>query len=120
MSGLTSVTAGPYSPAIKAAGLVFVSGQIPADSNGNVLDAEIEECTELCLKNLTTVLKAAGTDITKVVKTTVFLADMSDFGRVNSIYEKYFTGEIKPARSCVAVKTLPKNVRVEVECIALQ
>lgn len=65
-------------------------------------------------------LKAAGTDITKVVKTTVFLADMGDFARVNSVYEKYFAGEIKPARSCVAVKTLPKNVRVEVECIALQ
>ena len=69
---------------------------------------------------MTAVLTAAGTDITKVVKTTVFLAEMSDFARVNSVYEKYFTGGSKPARSCVAVKTLPKNVRVEVECIALQ
>lgn len=65
-------------------------------------------------------LTAAGTDIGKVVKTTVFLADMGDFARVNSVYEKYFVGESKPARSCVAVKTLPKNVRVEVECIAIQ
>ena len=75
---------------------------------------------EQCLKNLSAVLAAAGTDITKVVKTTVFLADMGDFARVNSVYEKHFIGEHKPARSCVAVKTLPKNVRVEVECIALQ
>ncbi|KAF8462548.1 Endoribonuclease L-PSP/chorismate mutase-like protein [Kalaharituber pfeilii] len=127
MSELTAVfspdaapPAGPYSQAIKAAGLVFVSGQIPADSQGNIIEGEIEVCTEQCLKNLSEVLAAAGTDITKVVKTTVFLADMSDFARVNAIYSKWFSAKPQPARSCVAVKTLPKGVRVEIECIALQ
>lgn len=66
------------------------------------------------------VLKAAGTDMNKVVKTNIFLADMDDFARMNSVYEKWFTGDVKPARSCVAVKTLPKGVSVEMECIALQ
>ncbi|KAI5787607.1 L-PSP endoribonuclease family protein [Peziza echinospora] len=127
MSGLTSVLshdaappAGPYSQAIKANGLVFVSGQIPADNKGNVIEGDIETCTKASLENLLAVLTAAGTSLDKVVKTTVFLADMGDFARVNSVYEQYFTGPNKPARSCVAVKTLPKNVRVEVECIALQ
>ncbi|KAL7271261.1 hypothetical protein RUND412_005998 [Rhizina undulata] len=107
------------SQAIKANGLVFVSGQIPADKEGNVITGTIEECTEAVFVNLTAVLKASGSSFNKVLKTTVFLDDMGNFARMNSVYEKYFSSH-KPARSCVAVKTLPKGVQVEIECIALE
>ncbi|TGZ82917.1 YjgF-like protein [Ascodesmis nigricans] len=114
-----SPPAGPYSQAVKANGLVFVSGQIPADKNGDVITGSIEECTEAVFKNLEAVLHAAGSSPNRVLKTTVFLADMNDFAAMNSVYEKHFEG-FKPARSCVAVKTLPKGVQVEIECIALE
>ncbi len=108
---------GPYSQAMKVGGLVFTSGQIAINpETGNVDATTIEAQTEQICKNLTAVLEAAGTSIEKAVKTTCFLCDMSDFAAFNEIYGKYFTG--KPARSCVAVKTLPKNVLVEVEVIA--
>lgn len=102
------------SQAVKANGLVFVSGQIPADKDGNVITGTIEECTEAVFKNLEAVLAAAGSSPNRVMKTTVFLADMNDFAAMNSVYEKHFKG-FKPARSCVAVKTLPKGVQVEIE-----
>ena len=109
---------GPYSQAIKANGLVFTSGQIAINpASGNVDAKTIEEQTEQVMKNLGAVLKQAGSSFEKAIKTVCFLADMNDFGKFNAIYGKYFTS--KPARSCVAVKTLPKNVLVEVECIAL-
>ena len=109
---------GPYSQAIKANGLVFTSGQIAINpASGNVEAKTIEEQTEQVMKNLGAVLKQAGSSFEKAIKTVCFLADMNDFGKFNAIYGKYFTS--KPARSCVAVKTLPKNVLVEVECIAL-
>ena len=109
---------GPYSQAIKANGLVFTSGQIAINpASGNVEAKTIEEQTEQVMKNLGAVLKQAGSSFEKAVKTVCFLADMNDFGKLNEIYGKYFTS--KPARSCVAVKTLPKNVLVEVECVAL-
>ena len=109
---------GPYSQAIKANGLVFTSGQIAINpANGNVEAKTIEEQTEQVMKNLGAVLKQAGSSFEKAIKTVCFLADMNDFGKFNEIYGKYFTS--KPARSCVAVKTLPKNVLVEVECVAL-
>ena len=109
---------GPYSQAIKANGLVFTSGQIAINpANGNVEAKTIEEQTEQVMKNLGAVLKQAGSSFEKAIKTVCFLADMNDFGKFNEIYGKYFTS--KPARSCVAVKTLPKNVLVEVEFVAL-
>lgn len=108
---------GPYSQAFTAAGLLFTSGQIPIDPvTGDIVGDEICTQAEQVLKNLAAVLKAAGTDYEHVVKTTCFLADMTDFAAFNEVYGKYFTG--KPARSCVAVRTLPKNVLCEVEAIA--
>lgn len=108
---------GPYSQAIEINGLVFTSGQIAINpENGNIEATTIETQTEQVMKNLSAILEAAGTDMTKAVKTTCFLADMNDFSVFNEVYGKYFT--TKPARSCVAVKTLPKNVLCEVEVIA--
>jgi 2-iminobutanoate/2-iminopropanoate deaminase len=108
---------GPYSQAIVAGGLVFTSGQIPINpASGNVEATTIEEQAEQVMKNLGAVLQAAGSSFEKAVKTTCFLADMGDFAAFNAVYAKYFT--TNPARSCVAVKTLPKNVLVEVEVIA--
>ena len=108
---------GPYSQAMKVGNIVFTSGQIPIDpSTGNVEASNIEEQTEQVCKNLKAVLEASGSSLEKVVKTVCFLADMNDFAAFNAIYATYFTG--KPARSCVAVKTLPKNVLVEIDTIA--
>ncbi len=108
---------GPYSQAVRANGLVFTSGQIPINPATNTIEAQtITEQTEQVCKNLKAVLEASGSSITRVVKTTCFLADMADFAAFNEVYATYFTS--KPARSCVAVKTLPKNVLVEVEAIA--
>ncbi len=108
---------GPYSQAVVANGLVFTSGQIAINpETGNVEAQTIEAQTEQVCTNLRNVLEAAGSSLDKAVKTVCFLADMGDFGSFNEIYGKYFSS--KPARSCVAVKTLPKNVLVEVEVIA--
>ena len=108
---------GPYSQAMKVGALLYTSGQIPINpATGNIEAVTIEEQTEQVCKNLAAVLEAAGSSLEKVVKTTCFLADMGDFAAFNGVYATYFTG--KPARSCVAVKTLPKNVLVEVEVIA--
>lgn len=108
---------GPYSQAMKVGNLVISSGQIPINpATGNVEATTIEAQTEQVCKNLQAVLEAAGAGMEKVVKTTCFLADMGDFAAFNEVYAKYFVS--RPARSCVAVKTLPKNVLVEVEAIA--
>ena len=108
---------GPYSQAVKSGNLVFTSGQIAINpATGNVEATSIEGQTEQVCKNLCEVLKAAGTSVDKAVKTVCFLKEMSDFAAFNEIYGKYFTS--KPARSCVAVKQLPKDVLVEVEVIA--
>ena len=108
---------GPYSQAAVSGGFVFTSGQIAIDPSTNAVEAtDITGQTEQVMKNLGAVLEAAGSSFDKAVKTTCFLADMNDFGTFNEIYGKYFTS--LPARSCVAVKTLPKNVLVEVEVIA--
>lgn len=107
---------GPYSQAIKADKFLFASGQIPINPATGVVEAQgIEDQTRQVMKNIGAVLEAAGIDYTNVVKTTCFLADMEDFTAFNSVYEEYFTE--KPARSCVAVKQLPKNVLCEVEVI---
>lgn len=108
---------GPYSQAIKTGNLVFTSGQIAINPTSGAVEATtIEEQTEQVCKNLGEVLAEAGTSFDKVVKTVCFLADMGDFAAFNAVYGKYFVS--KPARSCVAVKSLPKNVLVEVEAIA--
>ena len=108
---------GPYSQAIVFGDILFTSGQIPINpASGNVEAQGIEAQAEQVMRNLGEVLKAAGSDFTKAIKTTCFLANMEDFAAFNAVYAKYFT--TKPARSCVAVKTLPKNVLVEVEVIA--
>mgnify|MGYP002518664460 CR=1 FL=1 len=109
---------GPYSQAIEANGMVFVSGQLPVDpATGEFAEGGIKELTRQSLTNMKNILAEAGLTMANVVKTTVFLADMADFAAFNEVYAKYFTE--KPARSCVAVKDLPKGVLVEVEVIAL-
>lgn len=109
---------GPYSQAICANGFVYTSGQIPLDPKSGAIEAEgIETQTEQAIKNLGEILKAAGTDFSRVVKTTCFLAHISDFAAFNAVYEKYFTG--KPARSCFEVGALPKNALVEIEAVAV-
>ena len=109
---------GPYSQGIITGNLLFTSGQIAINpATGNVEAATIEEQTEQVCKNIGALLEAAGASYENVIKTTCFLADMGDFAAFNAIYGKYFVS--KPARSCVAVKTLPKNVLCEVEVIAL-
>lgn len=108
---------GPYSQAVVCGELVYTSGQIAIDpATGAVEAVDIAGQTEQIMKNLGEVLAAAGSSFEKAIKTTCFLADMGDFSAFNEIYGRYFTG--KPARSCVAVKTLPKNVLAEVEVIA--
>ena len=108
---------GPYSQAMTTGNLLFTSGQIPINpATGEIAGTTIQEQTEQVMKNLGEFLLAAGSSYDKVVKTTCFLANMDDFAAFNEVYAKYFTG--KPARSCVAVKTLPKNVLCEVELIA--
>ena len=108
---------GPYSQAMVCGSLVFTSGQIPINpANGNIEATGIKEQTEQVMKNLGAVLEAAGSSYEKAVKTTCFLANISDFAAFNEVYAKYFTE--KPARSCVAVKDLPRGVLVEVEVIA--
>ena len=107
---------GPYSQGMIAGSLVFCSGQIPVDpATGNIPEGITAQAERSC-KNVAAVLAAAGSDLTKVIKTTCFIADMADFAAFNEVYAKYFTG--KPARSCCAVKTLPKNVLCEIEAIA--
>jgi len=109
---------GPYSQAIVVNGMVYTSGQIALNTNGEMVGNDVETQTHQVMKNLQFVLQAAGSAYNDVIKTTIFLADMDDFLKVNKIYAEYF-GSHKPARSTVAVKTLPKNALVEIDCIAL-
>jgi 2-iminobutanoate/2-iminopropanoate deaminase len=108
---------GPYSQGFTAGGLVFTSGQIPlAPETGEVVGKTVAEQTEQAIKNLSAVLQAGGSALSKVIKTTCFLADMNDFAAFNEVYAKHFPG--KPARSTVAVRQLPKSVLVEIEAVA--
>ena len=107
---------GPYSQGFVVGNLVISSGQIPVNPENGEIPADISAQAEQSCKNVKAVIEAGGSDISKVVKTTCFLADMADFATFNAVYEKYFTS--KPARSCVAVKTLPKSVLCEIEAIA--
>lgn len=109
---------GPYSQAVRVGDMLYTSGQIPVNpATGEVVEGGIKEQTKQVMENLGAVLKAANSSYEKAVKTTCFLADIDDFVAFNTVYAEYFTG--KPARSCVAVKTLPKNVLCEVEVIAV-
>lgn len=109
---------GPYSQAIEVNGMVFASGQIPLDpATGNVVEGGIKEQTRQALTNAKAIMEGAGLTLANVVKTTVFMADMNDFAAMNEVYATFFS-EPYPPRSAVAVKTLPKGVLVEVECIA--
>jgi 2-iminobutanoate/2-iminopropanoate deaminase len=109
---------GPYSQAIKSGGFVFCSGQIPIDPvTGQFVSEDVTEQTKQVFKNLEAVLKAAGSGLTNVVKTTVFLADMNDFTAMNDVYSQFFT-ENKPARATVQAARLPRDAKVEIECIA--
>ena len=110
---------GPYSQAIKAGNLLFVSGQVPfVPATGEIVEGDVKAQTAQSLKNLQAILKEAGADFSNVVKTTVFIKDMNEFAQVNEVYAEYF-GENKPARACVEVARLPKDVKVEIELIAV-
>ena len=110
---------GPYSQAVRAGALVFASGQIPLDpQTGQFVEGGVAEQTEQVLRNLSAVLEAAGTSLDRVVKTTVFLADMNDFAAMNEIYGRYFSQDA-PARATVEAARLPRDARVEIEAIAI-
>lgn len=109
---------GPYVQGRKVGNMIFTSGQICLLPDGSLLEGTVEEQTAQVMKNLSEVLKAAGSSLQSVIKTTVFIKDMNDFTKVNGVYAEYF-GDHKPARSCVEVARLPKDVLVEIECIAL-
>jgi len=109
---------GPYSQAIKANGFIFTSGQIPLTPDGTLVEGDIHEQTRQVLTNLNAVLEAAGSSLENIVKTTIYLTNMDDFIAVNTVYAEFFAGSF-PARSTVAVKTLPKNVQIEIDAIAL-
>ena len=111
---------GPYNQAVQAAGMIFVSGQIALDPvSGAIVGTDVSQQTEQVMKNLEAVLTAAGVGWPQVVKTTVFLADMNDFATVNQIYAQYFDESTAPARACVEVARLPKDVLVEIDCVAV-
>jgi 2-iminobutanoate/2-iminopropanoate deaminase len=111
---------GPYSQAIVAGGFVHCSGQIALDPKTmELVTGDVAVQTERVLKNLVAVLAAAGTSLAKVVKCNVYLSDMGSFAAMNEVYARFFTGEAPPARATVAVKTLPKNVDVEIDCLAI-
>ncbi len=110
---------GPYEQGIEIGGFLFTSGQIALDpATGNFLEGNIEEETELVIKNIEAILTAAGLTLKDVVKTTVYLTDLGHFGRVNQVYENFF-GESKPARACVQVAALPKGAQIEIDAIAV-
>lgn len=109
---------GPYSQAVVANGMIYTSGQIGMDETGVVVADDVVNQAHQVMKNLFYVLEAANAHFNDVIKTTIFLADMDDFAKVNEVYAHYF-GTHKPVRSTVAVKTLPKNVLIEIDCIAL-
>jgi reactive intermediate/imine deaminase len=112
---------GPYNQAVRAGGWLFCSGQIALDpvSGAMVGDGDVEAETRQVLSNLVAVLRAAGSGPDQVVRTTVFLADLADFARVNAIYAETFQGPVPPARACVEVAALPRGARVEIDCIAV-
>jgi len=117
---LAPAAIGPYSQAIVGGGFVHCSGQIPLDpKSGELVGGDVAAQTEQVLKNLGEVLKAAGSSFERVVKCNVYLVDMGDFAAMNGVYAKFFAGDEPPARACVEVRRLPKDVAVEIDCVAL-
>jgi 2-iminobutanoate/2-iminopropanoate deaminase len=112
---------GPYNQAVVANGMVFVAGQISIDPQTNTIvhSQDVTQQTEQVMANLEAILTAAGSSWDQVVKTTIFLADMADFGAVNQVYAQYFNLDTAPARACVEVSRLPKDVKVEIDCVAI-
>lgn len=110
---------GPYSQAIEVNGMIYTSGVIPVVPATGVIPEGVEAQAEQAIGNLAALLEAAGTSTAQVIKTTVFIKDMNDFGKINEIYAKYFTGTY-PARSCVEVARLPKDVQIEIEAVAVK
>ncbi len=108
---------GPYSPAVQAGPFLFVSGQLPALPAGELLHGPIGDQTRLCLENVARIVEAAGGTLRDLVKVTIYLADMNDFGAVNSVYATFFDRD-PPARACVEVRRLPKDARIEIEAVA--
>ena len=108
---------GPYSQGVVTGNLIFVSGQIPLDTDGKLVSEDIQEQTRQCLRNISHILEEAGSSLDKVIKTTIYLADMDDFPRVNEAYAGFFTDPY-PARSCVEVSRLPRDGKIEIEAIA--
>lgn len=114
-----AATAAPYSPGIVTGNLVFVSGQVPMDpATKKIVEGPFEDHVRQCIRNVETILKAAGTDLAHAVKVVVFLQDMDNFARLNAVYKEYW-GDVLPARSCVQVARLPLDVQVEIEAIAV-
>jgi len=109
---------GPYSQAVKVNGMIFTSGQIPFTAEGKLVSEDVQEQARQCLNNIKAILEKAGTDMTNVIKCTIFIKDMNDFPKINEVYGSFFN-EPYPARSCVEVARLPKDVKVEIESIAL-
>lgn len=109
---------GPYSQAIQVDNLIFTSGQIPLNAEGELINDDIQAATRQSLDNIIAILENAGSSLDKVVKTTVFLTDISNFGPMNEVYAEYF-GDHKPARSCIEIGALPKDAIVEIEVIAI-
>ena len=118
---LAPAPVGPYNQAIAASGLVFVAGQIPLDpSSGEIVGGtDVAQQTQQVIANIKAVLEASGSKLQDVVKTTVFLVDLNDFAAMNAVYAQYFEEAIAPARACVQVSRLPKDVLVEIDCIAV-
>jgi 2-iminobutanoate/2-iminopropanoate deaminase len=111
---------GPYSPAVRAGGFIFVSGQVPADiATGEILQGTIAEQTELILRNIETILETAGTNLARVVKTNVYLTDINDFAAMNKVYATFFASE-PPARTTIAAANLPLGVGIEIDVVALE
>lgn len=108
---------GPYSQAVQLAGLIFTSGQIPLTPEGELVEADIEKQTHQVMKNVKAVLEAGGSDLSRVIKVTLFIKEMDQFQQINAVYREYFS-EHNPARSCVEVARLPKDVLIEMEVIA--
>ena len=115
---LAPAAIGPYSQAVVSNGLVFCSGQIPLTADGSLIDGSIQQQTQQIMDNLKLVLEAANSNISKIIKTTVYLTDMGDFEDFNELYSNYFSENHKPARATVEVSNLPKGVRIEIDCIA--
>ena len=109
---------GPYSQAVKVGDMIYTSGQIPMTADGELITGDIKAQTRQILENIQSVLESAGSSLSQIVKTTIYLTDMDDFIAVNTVYGEYFSGAY-PARSTVAVKTLPKNVAIEIDAIAV-